>query len=171
MNENPIRKEKKDIPGSPKTKTVPLETVKFNRKWAFWESYLAKNAKLEYKDSMKCIYEWDTLIGFWQFWNCYPGANAVKLFFDGVKMKFYFKEKYRVNGMNVFVKDISPIWEDPLNQGGHMLQLEYKIDKDIEKFFINANVFWRRLILNTMGENMPNSEHVSINYLFVMLYR
>ena len=111
---------------------------------------------------MKCIYEWDTLIGFWQFWNNYPGSDAMKLFFDGTKVKYYFNVKYRVNGMNVFRKGITPVWEDPANKGGRLLQLEYKIDKEIDKFFVNANVFWKRLILNTMGENIPSAEHVSV---------
>jgi hypothetical protein len=168
MAENPIYKTAKDVPT--KGNTVQLENVQFNRKWAFWESYFAKNKKLEYKDSMKCIYEWDTLIGFWQFWNNYPGANAVNLFFDGNKMKYYFKDKYRINGMNIFVEGISPIWEDTQNQGGSLLQLEYKIDKEIDKFFRIANVFWRKLMLNTMGENIPHSEHVSIICFIIYIY-
>ena len=160
MDENPIQKTLKDVPA--KSSSIPLDAVKFNSTWSFWESYFSKKVQLEYKDTMKCIYEWDTLIGFWQFWNNYPGSDAMKLFFDGTKVKYYFNVKYRVNGMNVFRKGITPVWEDPANKGGRLLQLEYKIDKEIDKFFVNANVFWKRLILNTMGENIPSAEHVSV---------
>lgn len=159
MDENPIHKTVKDIPKE--GDTVQLENVKFPRSWSFWESYLAKGKKLNYTDSMKAIYEWDNLIAFWQFWNSYPGAEATSLFFDGNKIKYYFNEQYRINAMNVFVKGVAPAWEDKENKGGKYLQLDYKIDKDLDKFFALVSVAWKKLMLNTMGQNIPASENIN----------
>ena len=160
MDENPIKKSKNDVPKE--AETVSLDLVRFPRTWSFWESYLAKGKKLSYQEAMKQIYEWDNLIAFWQFWNSYPGAEATSLFYNGTRIKYYFEEKYRINAMNVFVKGVQPAWEDPENKGGKYLQLDYKIDKELDKFFGIVSVAWKKLMLNTMGQNIPGSENVFI---------
>lgn len=166
MDENPIQKTIKDVPTE--SSTIPLELVKFPRNWAFWESYLAKDKKLDYADSMKLIYEWNNLINFWQFWNNYPGAEATSIFFNGTRVKYFFNEKYRINALNVFAVGIQPAWEDVQNKGGKYLQLDYKIDKDLDKFFSIVGIAWKKLMLNIMGENIPCAENV---FSYLILYR
>ena len=62
--------------------------------------------------------------------------------------------------MNVFVKGVVPAWEDKENKGGKYLQLDYKIDKELDKFFALVSVAWKKLMLNTMGQNIPASENI-----------
>lgn len=141
---------------------IEIEKVRFNRTWAFWENYIDKERIKEYSSLMRNIFEWDNLIKFWQFWNKYPGSDAKNIFFDGNRIVYYFKDKNRINAMNVFVKGIRPEWEDQENAGGKYFQLDYKIDKEIDKFFQIVSEAWQKLILNTMGENIPCAEYVYI---------
>ena len=143
-------------------KDIPLSSVTFPRKWSFWESYIAKETKLSYKDSMKNIFSWNDLITFFQFWNKYPGNEATKIFFDGNKIKYFFKEKFRISAMNIFVDGIRPEWEDPKNNGGKYLQFEYQIKlEDINKFSNRASNAWKKLALNTMSENFDGSNFIN----------
>ena len=41
------------------------------------------------------------------------------------KSNFFFKEKYRINSMNIFKEGIKPMWEDEQNKGGKYFQLDY----------------------------------------------
>ncbi len=143
-------------------KDIPLSSVTFPRKWSFWESYIAKETKLSYKDSMKNIFSWNDLITFFQFWNKYPGNEATKIFFDGNKIKYFFKEKFRISAMNIFVEGIRPEWEDPKNNGGKYLQFEYQIKLDDINIFSNrASNAWKKLALNTMSENFDGSNFIN----------
>ena len=116
MNDNIIEKTKDDVPTE--SQTIEIEKVQFNRSWAFWESYIDKAKEKDYNNLMAKIFEWDNLIQFWQFWNQYPGSEASKIFFDGNRIVYYFKEKNRINAMNVFAKGIKPEWEDEHNKKG-----------------------------------------------------
>ena len=143
-------------------KNIPLSQITFNRSWVFWESYTAKDQKLEYEESNKAIFEWNDIITFFQFWNSYPGNDLKKIFFNGNRVIYFFKEKYRIIAMNVFVKGIKPMWEDEKNNGGKYLQLEYQIKPDEADYFSSvSSLFWKKLVLNTMGENYPGSENVN----------
>ena len=158
---NDSKKTSKDIPKET-DKNIPLSSVTFPRKWSFWESYIAKETKLSYKDSMKNIFSWNDLITFYQFWNKYPGNEAMKIFFDGNKIKYFFKEKFRISAMNIFVEGIRPEWEDPKNNGGKYLQFEYQIKlDDINKFSNRASNVWKKLALNTMSENFDGSNFIN----------
>ena len=158
---NDSSKTLKDIPKE-SDKNIPLSSVTFPRKWSFWESYIAKETKLSYKDSMKNIFSWNDLITFYQFWNKYPGNEATKIFFDGNKIKYFFKEKFRISAMNIFVEGIRPEWEDPKNNGGKYLQFEYQIKLDDINIFSNrASNAWKKLALNTMSENFDGSNFIN----------
>ena len=43
--------------------------------------------KIHYSKLIKPIYNFNTIIDFWQFWNIYPGNEPSKIFFDGEKIK------------------------------------------------------------------------------------
>lgn len=75
---------------------APLESdkveetkVKFQRKWAFWENYTAKeeSAKLDYEKTMKEIFKFEDIITFWQFWNHYPGSSPSNIFYNEERLR------------------------------------------------------------------------------------
>ncbi len=71
---------------------ILFSNVKFQREWAFWESYIGKESDLKYEDSNKLIFKWNDIITFFQFWNKYPGNEVMNLFFDGNNIKYFFIE-------------------------------------------------------------------------------
>lgn len=158
---SPLLKTSKDILTETKN-NIPLSNVEFSKTWTFWESYIGKKTKLSYEEANKQIFKWNDLITFFQFWNKYPGNDAKNLFFDGTNVKYFFKEQYRINAMNIFQEGIKPMWEDEQNAGGKYLQLEYKIKKEEMQDFSKASSFqWKKLILCTMGQSLPGSEYIN----------
>ena len=140
----------------------PLSSVPFSKSWTFWESYLSKSNNLSYEEANKAIFKWNDIITFFQFWNKYPGNNIKNIFYDGINIKYFFNENYRINSINIFIDGIKPMWEDPKNKGGKSLQLEYKIQKEkIDEFFTAANYQWKKLILCTMGMSIPGSDYIN----------
>ena len=162
MSNTPEIKGKNDIIKEEKLDKINFSCVAFRRSWAFWESYQGAEGQ-DYDTLNKKIYEWDNIIEFFQFWHAYPGSDVSNIFYDGENIKKYFKNEYRINAINIFVKDVKPMWEDPKNAGGHYLQCEYnKISQsDILKFEAIATGFWKKLILMTMGEILPSAECIN----------
>ena len=161
MEQKPKIKDAKDI--IPQTnKDIPLSSVKFSKTWAFWESYTSKTVKLSYEEANKKIFQWNDIVTFFQFWNKYPGNNINNIFYDGKDIKFFFEEKFRINSMNIFVDGIKPMWEDPKNNGGKSIQLEYKMQKNkMEEFSTAANFQWKKLALSTMGMTIPGADFIN----------
>jgi hypothetical protein len=144
------------------SETIELEKVRLRRSWSFWENYesLKKSGK-EYSQLLKEIYTFDNIISFWQFWNKYPGSDIRKIFYDGEYVKYFFKEKYRIVAINIFVNGIKPEWEDKNNKEGNILTLEYVIDKDLNQFLSMANDLWIKLIIILIGETIPYSNNIN----------
>ena len=162
MKATQITKNKKDIISPEKKSDIPFSSVKFSKTWTFWESYISKEIKLSYDEANKQIFQWNDIISFFQFWNKYPGKDIKNIFFDGNNVKFFFKEKYRINSMNIFQEGIKPMWEDEKNKGGKYFQMDYQIQKDqMEKFSELANFHWKKLALSTMGGIIPYSENIN----------
>ena len=153
----------KDIITPERKADIPLNSVQFSKTWTFWETYSSKTKKLtNYSEANKLIFKWNDLITFFQFWKKYPGNDIKNIFFDGNNVKFFFNEKYRINSMNIFKEDIKPMWEDEKNIGGNYFQLEYKVQKDKIAIFINAaNHNWKKLVLSTMGGELPYSDYIN----------
>ena len=142
--------------------TIEKEKVKLNRCWAFWENYEVKNkTEKGYSDLLKEIYSFDDIISFWQFWNKYPGNDIKKIFYNGEYLTYFFKEKYRINAMNLFVKGIKPEWEDEKNKKGKILILEFEIKKDLDKFLSLVTNFWIKLICYLIGEQIPFTNNIN----------
>ena len=138
--------------------TIEKEKVKLNRAWSFWENYLKKNSNAYLLEE---IYSFDDIISFWQFWNKYPGNDTKKIFYNGEYLTYFFKEKYRINGMNLFVKGIKPEWEDVNNKDGKIFILEYEVKNDLELFLSVVNDTWIKLICNLIGEQMPYTNKIN----------
>ena len=154
-------KNKNDIITPEKKSDIPFSSVKFSKTWTFWESYISKDIKLSYNEANKQIFQWNDIISFFQFWNKYPGKDIKNIFFDGYNVKFFFKEKYRINSMNIFQEGIKPMWEDEKNKGGKYFQMDYQIQKDqMEKFSELANFHWKKLALSTMVGTLPFCDYI-----------
>ena len=138
--------------------TIEKEKVKLNRSWSFWENYLRKNSN-DY--ILEEIFSFDDIISFWQFWNKYPGNEAKKIFYNGEYLTYFFKEKYRINGMNLFVKGIKPEWEDVKNKGGKILILEYEVKSELDRFLSIVNDTWIKLLCFLMGEQLPYTDKIN----------
>ena len=164
MEKNITLKGEKDKISPEKKNDIPLSSVKFSKTWAFWESYvpISKTTKLSYDDANKKIFTWSDIITFFQFWNKYPGKDFRNIFFDGINVKFFFEEKYRINSMNIFQEGIKPMWEDEKNKGGKYYQLDYQVKKErIEEFAIPANNNWKKLALCVMGGSLPFADYIN----------
>ena len=138
------------------------EKVKLNRNWSFWENYDTKSHEdKDYTKLLKEIYSFSDLISFWQFWNKYPGSDTKNIFYNGDCIKYFFKEKYRIIAMNLFVKGIKPEWEDNKNKGGKVLILEYIINEDLDQFLKLVNESWTKLLCYLIGETLPHGEYIN----------
>ena len=162
MKENSTTKTGKDIITPELKSEIPLNAVKFKKSWTFWETYVSKTEDLSYENSNKLIFKWNDLITFFQFWNKYPGRDIKNILYDGNNLKYFFKEKYRINTMNIFQEGIKPMWEDEQNKGGKYFQLDYKIKNDeMDTFSELANVHWKKLALCTMGGSIPHADYIN----------
>ena len=162
MKENSSTKTGKDIITPEIKSEIPLNAVKFKKSWTFWETYVSKTNDLSFENSNKLIFKWNDLITFFQFWNKYPGRDIKNILFDGNNLKYFFKEKYRINAMNIFQEGIKPMWEDEQNKGGKYFQLDYKIKNDeMDTFSELANVHWKKLALCTMGGSIPHADYIN----------
>ena len=56
------------------------------------------------------------------------------MFFDGDRFVYFFKDKKRINGLNLFLKGITPKWEDSYNNGGRILNVLYDIKEYHDQF-------------------------------------
>ena len=162
MKENSTTKTGKDIITPELKSEIPLNAVKFKKSWTFWETYVSKTEDLSFENSNKLIFKWNDLITFFQFWNKYPGRDIKNILYDGNNLKYFFKEKYRINTMNIFQEGIKPMWEDEQNKGGKYFQLDYKIKNDeMDTFSELANVHWKKLALCTMGGSIPHADYIN----------
>ena len=138
------------------------EKLKLNRQWSFWENYESKTKQeKDYTKLLKEIFSFSDLISFWQFWNKYPGSETKNIFYNGDFIKYFFKEKYRIIAMNLFVKGIKPEWEDKKNKGGKVLILEYVISHELAEFLKLVSESWTKLLCYLIGETLPQSEHIN----------
>ena len=138
------------------------EKVLLNRSWSFWENYESKtHEEKNYSKLLKEIFSFKDLISFWQFWNKYPGSETQNLFYNGDCIKYFFKEKYRIIAMNLFMKGIKPEWEDKKNKGGKVLILEYVINQELTQFLNLVSESWTKLLCYLIGETLPHSEYIN----------
>ena len=146
--------------------TVPIEKVALEREWTFWENYELKerDKNIDWSALLKDIFTFNTLIDFWQFWNKYPGSDPQNIFYNGERMRYFFKEKYRINAMNLFVSGIKPEWEDPKNKGGKIFIMEYVIQiktqaSDIMKIVDNVSM---NLFLFLIREKIEKVQFINV---------
>ena len=142
---------------------LELANVKLQRNWVIWENYEAKSGeKLEWSKSIKQVYTFNDVLSFWQFWNNYPGANPSNIFYNGERMRYFYEEKLRIVGLNLFEEGVSPKWEDPRNNYGRTLTMQYTIkDDDLETFLLMSQNCWLKLMLLLLGESIESGKYIN----------
>ena len=142
--------------------TIEKDKVILNRSWSFWENYESKNKdELNYSELLKEIYTFNDIISFWQFWNNYIGSDPKKIFYNGEYISYFFKEKYRIIAINLFVKGIRPEWEDDKNKKGKIFILEYAVKYDLDVFLKTVAESWLKLVISLIGEEIPFSDYIN----------
>ena len=146
----------------PESTELPLESVLLSREWTFWENYESKERtdKKNWSSMIQDVFTFNTLI---EFWNVYPGADPSAVFYNGERMRYFFKKKLRIIAMNLFAKNVRPEWEDEENKNGKIFTLEYVIEnkEDIEVFMQNVQKAWMKLMLSLIGENLFQCEYIN----------
>lgn len=141
---------------------IEISKVQFQRDWVFWENYQNRDGKTpSWEDSIKQIISFSDLLTFWQFWNNYYCNKPNNMFFDGDRFVYFFKDKKRIDGLNLFLKGITPKWEDVNNNGGRILNVLYDIKEDHDQFLSEIEKVWLDLVLMLLGESLPASKHIN----------
>lgn len=144
--------------------SIPIDVnlVEFQREWVLWENYQLKEGKFSsWEDSIKQIVCFKDLITFWQFWNNYHCSSPRNFIFDGERFAYFFEEKKRIDGLNLFFKGISPKWEDKHNDGGRILNVLYDIKDEFDEFLPAIETVWLDLVLMLIGESLPASKYIN----------
>ena len=63
--------------------------------------------------------------------------------------------------MNLFVDGVRPEWEDPNNEKGKIITLEYVISFKLLEFMVMVENAWRSLMLSLLGETLEYSEYIN----------
>jgi len=104
---------------------VPLENC-----WSFWyDKYPGPNlSPKDYEEALHLIGAFDTVQGFWSYYNNLPEVAQIQMSCS----------------MHLMKSGIRPLWEDDGNsRGGHLV---YKVKKQ------QVNLIWRQILLNVIGE-------------------
>lgn len=70
--------------------------------------------------------------------------------------------------MSFFQEGIRPEWEDEQNKGGKILSMDYSVDIDGFKAFIEvATKAWDKMMLGLLGENLFGAEYVHTYIIYI----
>lgn len=110
--------------------------------WSVWEH--RKNAPgAAYGTSMSKLCTFNTVQGFWRFYNHTPCPSQMFTTENGTTSKFGDRE---IDGISVFKKDIRPEWEDLKNMHGG----EFSVRRNMNTAQLDQ--YWEDLLLGTIGE-------------------
>ncbi len=141
---------------------IDINMVEFQREWVLWENYQAKEGKIEdWKEQIKQVASFKDLLTFWQFWNNYECSIPKNFIFDGERFVYFFEEKRRIDGLNLFIKGITPTWEDEHNKGGRIVNVLWDIKEGYEEFLSAIENVWLDLVLMLLGESLPASKFIN----------
>ena len=102
----------------------------------------------DYGTNMKLLGEFDTVEGFWRFFNNIPAPS--KLFSTEESLKS--GEVTDIEGISLFKKGIRPEWEDPKNMHGG----EWCIRKNG-----SLDYWWIDLIMAAVGGNLSPGDELT----------
>lgn len=119
--------------------------------WVLWEHKASSGTRdpSKWKENMKNLCEFDTVEGFWQYFNHVPKPSDV--FFDGDCRKKVGPEGKTIEEYSLFKRGIEPEWGDPQNViGGEWFCRQY-FDTDV------LDLFWQNLVLALIGETIEDA--------------
>jgi hypothetical protein len=141
----------------PLSRDIPL-----NSEWNIYN-----HIKCDQNDYIKCTNLIGTCSTVFEFWTCYNELPKPSEFFyqKETGKPYYYTEapcgtegssgatglvKREISSVSCFRKNVSPVWEDPLNKPGGELELRLKNDTNID--FLDKS--WLHLCVNCMSENL-----------------
>jgi translation initiation factor 4E len=119
--------------------------------WVLWEHKSASGTKdpSKWKENMNQLCAFDTVEGFWQYFNHLPRPSEV--FFDGDCRKSIAPEGRTVEEYSLFKKGIEPEWGDPQNiVGGEWFCRQY-FELDV------LDLYWQNLVMGVVAEQIEDA--------------
>ena len=141
--------------GLHETPTISRD-IPLNSEWNIYN-----HIKCDQNDYIKCTNLIGTCSTVFEFWTCYNELPKPSEFFyqkETGKPYYYTGApcgtegpvKREISSVSCFRKNVSPVWEDPLNKPGGELELRLKNDTSID--FLDKS--WLHLCVNCMSENL-----------------
>jgi hypothetical protein len=136
------------------------------KEWVMWEHKANTGAKdpEKWKENMKQLCEFNTVEGFWQYFNHLPKPSDV--FFDGESRKRVSElvvqgddnsndgptdEEKTVEEYSLFKKGIEPEWGDPQNVTGGEWFCRQFFEADV------LDLYWTNLVMACIGETIEDA--------------
>ncbi|KAK8798578.1 hypothetical protein WA538_003252 [Blastocystis sp. DL] len=138
---------------------------KLQNRWTIYEQiqfHNEKDKKKGFLNSFENICSFSTAEGFWLNWNRIP--TVTQLFYDGEnRIIKRVDERYpedtpvdiKIEGQSLFKDGIEPKWEDPNNEHGGELRVEFGVSAHD-----TLGKFWETIVLTMIGETMDPSDEI-----------
>jgi len=117
--------------------------------WVLWEHAAGPKDPNLWKENMKQLCSFNTVEGFWQYFNHIPKPSEV--FFDGESRKKVGPDGKQIGEYSLFKRGIEPEWGDPKNRTGG--EWFYRQTMDSEQL----NMCWQNLVLGVVGETIEDT--------------
>lgn len=123
--------------------------------WEMWDQNVNTGDDSNYKNRMKEISTFNSLVSFWQHWHALPHADPKQFFTDQPQKMRRTYGGTKIDSVGIFVEGIEPAWEDPMNAMG--CDIYAKIQAPIDAL----KDIWDRFVFGVIGETIPHSEVIT----------
>lgn len=125
--------------------------------WTIWEQIVQKKEqkKAEYADATHKVASFNTVKGFWKYWNHLPQPSSL---LDGKRfVRETAESKNVVDGLMLFREGIKPEWEDSKNAtGGHF---QFQLKPGIGGGAVDE--FWNNIVLGMVVGTVTNADMIT----------
>mmetsp|Transcript_30643 Transcript_30643/g.55990 ORF Transcript_30643/g.55990 Transcript_30643/m.55990 type:complete len:240 (+) Transcript_30643:73-792(+) len=127
--------------------------------WTIWEQIMqTPESKAQYSDATHRIASFNTVKGFWRYWNHLPQPSELV---DGKKfVRDTGDTTSVVDALMVFRNGIKPEWEDPVNASGGHFQFQLKPSLGDGKGGI-IDEYWNNIVLGMIGGTLEPADMVT----------
>jgi len=108
-----------------------------------------------YKNRMKEIATFNSLVSFWQHWHALPHADPKLIFTDHPQKMRRTYGGIKIDAVGIFLEGVEPAWEDPANKMG--CDIYAKIQAPIDAL----KDIWDRFVFGVIGETIPHSDVIT----------
>jgi hypothetical protein len=133
--------------------------MKLNDTWVIYDH--AKSSNHDYDESTRKIGSFDTIEGFWSFFNNLPKPS--NLFYQSDTGKPYYtfnNDKREIASISLFRDGVEPKWEDPRNRDGGEVMLRKFYRRGIAPVEY-LDTLWESLAMGCIGEQFRNSDTIT----------